>query len=136
MKKIWVFVLIAATLILMIGCGARKQQKRYRRFWELTDESSAVSYGLGLEFRKDGTMYIGLSKENLAEFTDMSEKEIEQALEGLGYLYKITYDIKDDTTMEITVSAMMGLAKEKNEITYSLNGDTLVLDGATYKRVE
>jgi hypothetical protein len=38
--------------------------------------------------------------------------------------------------MEITVSAMMGLAKEKNEITYSLNGDTLVLDGATYKRVE
>jgi hypothetical protein len=136
MKKIGAFILIAATLVLMSGCGGGGNKSDIVGFWEITDENSAAAYGLGLEFRKDGTMYIGLSKENLAEFTDMSEKEIEQALEGLGYLYKITYDIKSDTSMEITVSAMMGLAKEKTEVAYSLDGDTLVLDGVTYKRVE
>lgn len=131
------FILVAATLLLMIGCGGGKNKSEIVGFWEITDdENSGVTYGVGLEFRKDGTMYIGLSKDNLAEFTDMTEKEIEQAMEGLGYLYKITYDIKSDTEMEITVSAMMGLAKEKTDVTYSLSGDTLVLDGTTYKRVD
>ncbi len=136
MKKILACILIAATLVFMIGCGGGKNKSEIVGFWQITDENADAAYGIGLEFRKDKTLYIGLSKENIAQFTDMSEKDIERALEGLGYIYKITYNIKSDTVMEITVSAMMGLAKEKTEVTYSLDGDTLVFDGAVYKRVK
>ena len=38
--------------------------------------------------------------------------------------------------MEVTMKALMGLAKEKVTVTYSLDGDTLVFDGATYTRVK
>ena len=55
---------------------------------------------------------------------------------GLGMLMSIEYDIKSDTEMEITVSAMFGLAKESETITYALDGDTLTFDGATYTRVK
>lgn len=51
-------------------------------------------------------------------------------------LMSIEYDVKSDTEMEITVSAMFGLAKEKTTIPYSLEGDTLTFDGATYTRVK
>ena len=51
-------------------------------------------------------------------------------------LMKIEYEIKSDTEMVITVSAMFGLAKESDTVTYELNGDTLVFDGATYTRVK
>ena len=48
----------------------------------------------------------------------------------------IEYKIKSDTEMEVTVSALFGLSKESSTIAYSLDGDTLVFDGATYTRVK
>ena len=57
-------------------------------------------------------------------------------MKGLEMLMKIKYKIKSDTEMEITVSAMLGLAKESTTVAYSLDGDTLVFDGATYTRVK
>ena len=48
----------------------------------------------------------------------------------------IKYEIKSDTEMEITMSALMGLKKEKVTVTYKLDGDTLEFDGATYSRVK
>ena len=57
-------------------------------------------------------------------------------MKGLEMLMKIKYKIKSDTKMEITVSAMLGFAEESTTVTYFLDGDTLVFDGATYTRVK
>ncbi len=38
--------------------------------------------------------------------------------------------------MEVTVKALLGLAKESETIAYELNGDTLKFDGAEYTRVK
>ena len=48
----------------------------------------------------------------------------------------IDYKIKSDTEMEVTVSAFMGLAKETTTVSYTLDGDSLTFDGATYTRVK
>ena len=34
------------------------------------------------------------------------------------------------------MSAFMGMAKESNDVEYTLDGDTLVFDGATYTRIK
>ena len=51
-------------------------------------------------------------------------------------LYTIKYKVKSDTEIEVTISAMLGLAKESTTVEYSLDADTLVFDGATYIRVK
>ena len=66
----------------------------------------------------------------------MSDKEWDEAMEGLDMLMSIEYDVKSDTEMKITVSAMFGLAKESTTIPYKLEGDTLTFDGAVYTRVK
>ncbi|MBR3962366.1 MAG: hypothetical protein IKK14_02445, partial [Oscillospiraceae bacterium] len=63
---------------------------------------------------------------------DVSEED----LAALDFLMKMEYKIKSDTEMEVTMKALMGLAKEKVTVTYSLDGDTLVFDGVTYTRVK
>ena len=106
--------------------------------WQIVDEATATEYGIGIEFTKDGKLRYGLTEDILSTISgdDVSEQEIEDALEGLDLLMKITYDIKSDTEMEITISAMLGLAKESTTVTYELDGDTLTFDGAKYKRVK
>ena len=55
---------------------------------------------------------------------------------ALDMLITIKYKIKSDTEMEVTVSAMFGLAKETTTVSYKLDGDTLSFDGADYQRVK
>ena len=57
-------------------------------------------------------------------------------MKGLDMLMSMEYEIKSDTEMEITMKALLGLAKEKATVTYELKDDTLVFDGATYTRVK
>ena len=51
-------------------------------------------------------------------------------------LMSMEYKIKSDTEMEITMKALLGLAKESATVKYQLDGDTLIFDGATYTRVK
>ncbi|NLC79263.1 MAG: hypothetical protein GX683_06020 [Ruminococcaceae bacterium] len=135
MKKALSVILILVLALSFAACG-NPAQKAIVGAWELVDTETEATYGFGLEFKKDGTMSYGLTEELVASLGELSEEEAEEALEGMGYLMEITYKVKSDTVMEITVSALMGLAKEKTDVEYSLNGDTLVFDGATYQRVK
>ena len=137
MKRFFTFLLAVLVILSLTACGS-SNKKDIVGTWHIVDEDTATEYGIGIEFTKDGKLRYGLTEEmfrNLAD-EDMSDSEWDDAMEGLDMLMSIEYDVKSDTEMEITVSAMFGLAKEKTTIPYSLEGDTLTFDGATYTRVK
>jgi hypothetical protein len=136
MKKLISIALVLTLVLTLTACGGNK--KAIVGAWRLVDETTETTYGLGLEFKKDGTLIYGITADLLSELSedDMSEKEWEESLESMSYLMKIEYKIKSDTEMEIKASALFGLVSEKTTVPYSLDGDTLEFDGATYTRVK
>ena len=137
MKRFFTFLLAVLVILSLTACGS-SNKKDIVGTWHIVDEDTATEYGIGIEFTKDGKLRYGLTEEmfrNLAD-EEMSDSDWDDAMEGLDMLMSIEYDVKSDTEMEITVSDMFGLAKEKTTIPYSLEGDTLTFDGATYTRVK
>ena len=128
MKRLLAILLAAVLLLSLTACGGNK--KDIVGTWELVDKETQTEYGLGLEFTKDGKLHYGLTEDDLTTLT--GDEDVDKAL---SYLMSIEYKIKSDTEMEITMKALLGLAKEKTVIPYSLDGDTLVFDGNTYARV-
>ena len=129
MKKLLAIFLAAMMLLSLSACGGGNK-KDVVGTWHIVDETTQTEYGLGIQFEKDGTLRYGLTEEMFGE--DVTEED----LAALDILMKMEYKIKSDTEMEVTMKALMGLAKEKVTVTYSLDGDTLVFDGATYTRVK
>ena len=129
MKKLLALFLAAMMLLSLSACGGGNK-KDVVGTWHIVDETTQTEYGLGIQFEKDGTLRYGLTEEMFGE--DVSEED----LAALDILMKMEYKIKSDTEMEVTMKALMGLAKEKVTVTYSLDGDTLVFDGVTYTRVK
>ncbi len=129
MKKLTAIILAVCLLLLLSACGGGNK-KDIVGTWHIVDESTQTEYGLGIQFEKDGTLRYGLTEEMFGE--DVSEEE----LAALDILMKMEYKIKSDTEMEVTMKALLGLAKEKVTVQYSLEGDTLVFDGVTYTRVK
>ena len=127
MKKILAFALALVMILTLAACGSGNK-KAIVGSWELTDGESAT-FGLGFTFEKDGTLTLGIpGLEDSDEYADV--------MKGLGAIMSMKYKIKSDSVIEVTMSALMGLGgKETIEVSYSLNGDTLVFDGATYKRL-
>ena len=128
MKRLLAILLAAVLLLSLTACGGNK--KDIVGTWELVDKETQTEYGLGLEFTKDGKLHYGLTEDDLTTLT--GDEDVDKAL---SYIMSIEYKIKSDTEMEITMKALLGLAKEKTVIPYSLDGDTLVFDGNTYARV-
>ena len=129
MKKLLAIFLAAMMLLSLSACGGGNK-KDVVGTWHIVDETTQTEYGLGIQFEKDGTLRYGLTEEMFGE--DVTEED----LAALDILMKMEYKIKSDTEMEVTMKALMGLAKEKVTVTYSLDGDTLVFDGVTYTRVK
>ena len=129
MKKLLALFLAAMMLLSISACGGGNK-KDVVGTWHIVDETTQTEYGLGIQFEKDGTLRYGLTEEMFGE--DVTEED----LAALDILMKMEYKIKSDTEMEVTMKALMGLAKEKVTVTYSLDGDTLVFDGVTYTRVK
>lgn len=136
MKKLLAFALALALVPSLAACGGGGNRKNIVGTWQIVDEETATEYGISLEFTKDGKMHYGLTEEILAGLTDGDAEDAKDALEGVDMLMSIEYKIKSDTEMEVTVSALFGLAKESETISYSLDGDTLTFDGAAYTRVK
>ncbi|MDD3919744.1 MAG: hypothetical protein PHO41_01005 [Eubacteriales bacterium] len=136
MKRVLAIALVLVLALTFTACGGNKAA--IVGAWELADTETEATYGFGLEFKKDGTMLYGITSELMSQMggSDMSEEELEEAMEGMGMMMDIKYKIHNDTEMEVTVSAFFGLASEKTTVPYKLDGDTLEFDGATYKRVK
>ena len=133
-KKILVLVLALLMLVSLCACGGGNK-KAIVGMWQIVDMDTETEYGMGIEFTKDGKMRYGLT-EDVLEDLGSDEDAWEEAMEGLEYLMSIEYKVKSDTEMEITMKALLGLAKEKITVPYELKGDTLTFDGAVYKRVK
>ena len=133
MKKIFAMVLVLVMVFALASCGGSKNEKNIVGVWKLVDTETETEYGLGIEFTKDGKLRYGLTEE---VFEAIGGGDAEDVMDGLDLLMSIEYEIKSDTEMEITMKAFLGLAKEKTDISYALNGDTLTFDGAEYTRVK
>ena len=133
MKKILAIVLTLVMLLSLASCGGSKNEKNIVGVWKLVDTETETEYGLGIEFTKDGKLRYGLTEE---VFEAIGGGDAEDVMDGLDLLMSIEYEIKSDTEMEITMKAFLGLAKEKTDVSYALNGDTLTFDGAEYTRVK
>ena len=136
MKKLMAFSLALMLILSLAACGGGGNKKNIVGTWHIVDEETETEYGLGIEFTEDGKLRYGLTEEILTGLADGDAQDAQDAMEGLDMLMSIEYKIKSDTEMEVTVSAMFGLAKESETISYSLDGDTLTFDGATYTRVK
>ena len=118
-------------LLSMAACGGSNNEKNIIGTWALVDKETETEYGLGIEFTKDGEMRYGFTEESLAGLT--GDEDVDAALD---LLMTIKYKIKSDTEMDVTVSAMFGLAKETTTVSYKLDGDSLNFDGTDYQRVK
>ena len=128
MKKIFALMLVLVMVFALASCGGSKNEKDIVGTWKLVDTETETEYGLGIQFTDDGKVRYGLTE-------DMFEGEdIDEALAGLDMLMTIKYEIKSDTEMELTASALFGLAKESDTVEYKLDGDTLIFDGVEYTR--
>ena len=133
MKKIFAMVLVLVMVFALASCGGSKNEKNIVGVWKLVDTETETEYGLGIEFTKDGKLRYGLTEE---VFEAIGGGDAEDVMDGLDLLMSFEYEIKSDTEMEITMKAFLGLAKEKTDVSYALNGDTLTFDGAEYARVK
>ena len=133
MKKIFAMVLVLVMVFALASCGGSKNEKNIVGVWKLVDTETETEYGLGIEFTKDGKLRYGLTEE---VFEAIGGGDAEDVMDGLDLLMSIEYEIKSDTEMEITMKALLGLAKETETIAYELNGDTLKFDGVEYPRVK
>ena len=133
MKKIFAMVLVLVMVFALASCGGSKNEKNIVGIWKLVDTETETEYGLGIEFTKDGKLRYGLTEE---VFEAIGGGDAEDVMDGLDLLMSFEYEIKSDTEMEITMKAFLGLAKEKTDVSYALNGDTLTFDGAEYTRVK
>ena len=138
MKKLFALLLALVMLLSLTACGGGSNKKNIVGMWQIVDTETQTEYGMGLEFTKDGKLRYGLTEDVLLGLTDgeADSDDWADAMEGLELLMNIEYKIKSDTEMEVTVSALFGLSKESSTVAYSLDGDTLVFDGATYTRVK
>lgn len=133
MKKIFAMVLVLVMVFALASCGGSKNEKNIVGVWKLVDTETETEYGLGIEFTKDGKLRYDLTEE---VFEAIGGGDAEDVMDGLDLLMSFEYEIKSDTEMEITMKAFLGLAKEKTDVSYALNGDTLTFDGAEYTRVK
>ena len=133
MKRIFAMVLVLVMVFALASCGGSKNEKNIVGVWKLVDTETETEYGLGIEFTKDGKLRYGLTEE---VFEAIGGGDAEDVMDGLDLLMSFEYEIKSDTEMEITMKAFLGLAKEKTDVSYALNGDTLTFDGAEYTRVK
>lgn len=131
MKKLFALLLALIMVLSLAACGGGNNEKDIIGTWALVDKETETEYGLGIEFTKDGEMRYGLTEASLTGLT--GDEDVDAALD---FLMTIKYKIKSDTEMEVTVSAMFGLAKETTTVSYKLDGDSLSFDGADYQRVK
>ena len=128
MKKIISVALVLIMIFALASCGGNPNEKGIIGTWKLVDTETETEYGLGIQFTDDGKVRYGLTE-------DMFDGgDIDEALAGLDMLMTIKYEIKSDTEMELTASALFGLAKESDTVEYKLDGDTLIFDGVEYTR--
>ena len=112
----------------LAGCGAN--QKAPAGTWEAADEEGGT-YGAGARFDKDGSFYFS------GIFGAESEEDLEETFEAVKALYSIGDKVKSNTGMEMTQKIFGGLGgRETSTISYSLEGDTLTLDGVAYHRAK
>ena len=95
---------------------------------------SDIDFGMGIEFTEDGKLRYGFDSESLESIAGGAD--MNDILGGMEMLMTIYYEVKSDTELTLTVSALMGMKTESQTFEYSLDGDTLVFDGATYTRVK
>ncbi len=134
MKKVLAILLGVVMLFSLVACAGGGNNPAIIGTWKAVDTETETEYGLGIEFTKDGKLRYGLTEDVLDGLAD--GENADDVMAGLDMLMTIEYKIESETEMKLTAKALFGLAKESNTVEYSLDGDTLIFDGATYTRAK
>lgn len=133
MKKRVMLIVLAVLLVLTIAaCGQKGIEGRWKLVGGEGGEFSDFEE-IGADFiieLKGGTMKWEFDLSN-SGMTD-EEKQYAEAMLGMFTMATMTYKVVSDTELEMTIS-MMG-ETETDTVEYSLNGDTLIIEGTTFKR--
>lgn len=135
MKKILCVVLAVVLLALSLAaCGGGGGGKDVIGIWEPVVESEedsefSFSLGFGWQFEKNGDI-VWVFKNDDGTWTTNEETE------ALKYLYSMSYKINGDT-ITITQKLLGGLGgKEKNDYTYSNDGETMYIGTDKFVKVD
>ncbi len=127
MKKILTAAAVVLAVFVLASCGisAGGNKNALAGTWEITDGDGG-KYGIGIKFDKKGKFYYAAAADA------GTQKELQETFEAMSMLYDLTYDIKSDTEMDVTLKLFGGFGgKETVTVQYRLDGDTLFLDGST-----
>ena len=113
--------------IIMSLAGCTGSSAKLNGDWEIVS-GSVERFGSYLRFNKDGSMYCtpGLKGGDVI-------KSIEDEFNKMSKYYAIEYHARKNKKMELTIEVLG--AKVTTEVAYTLDGDVLIFDGRTYKRI-
>ncbi len=136
MKKRVLLVIMAALMLLTImACGKKGIEGKWKLVGSGGDTFGDFSdMGMeGAEFflvLKGGKMTFEFNLDKV-DMTD-EERQTAEAMMGMLNMATITYEVKSETEMEMSYS-FMG-ESDTQTVEYTLNGDTLEIDGTAFQR--
>jgi len=121
-------VLAALMVLSLTSCGKKGIEGTWKYESGQAKEFSDLGGAYALTFSKGAvTVDVDWSKAGLSE----TDAAFAKTMVGMA---KFTYELTSDTEMKVTISAESIGYNDTQTFTYKLNGDTLLLDGATFKR--
>jgi len=131
-KRILLIVLAALLLLSATACGKKSLEGKWKLVGaEGSDYAEMEAFGAEIYFVFDNekvTFEFDFSNSELSE----EEQQYAESMLGMMTLIQITYEVKSDTELEMTTSAFG--QTETETVQYSLEGDTLTFEGATFER--
>lgn len=125
MKKIAVLIVAIVFVAVLTGCSGRDAQ--IVGDWEIVLEN-AERFGRYLRFEKSGAMYCtpGIGKNDTV-------RNIEDEFKRMADYYEISYSAKKNRVVELTITVFG--EKVTVAVEYAVDGDVLIFDGKTYRRL-
>ena len=125
MKRFISAVIVIIVMLSFAGCAGKSAQ--LAGDWEIVS-GSVERFGRYMRFCRDGSMYCtpGLTGSDVI-------RSIEDEFNQMSKYYAIEYRIRKNGTAELAIEVLGAMAT--TEVAYTLDGDVLIFDGRTYKRI-
>ena len=111
-------------MLTLAGCGSKNAN--LVGDWAVVSRGTS-RFGYALRFERDGRMYC------VPENDSGAVRSIDEEFRRMCGYYSLNYKIKNSQTLELTVTVFGAEATLK--VDYQIDGDVLIFDGGTYRRL-
>jgi uncharacterized lipoprotein YehR (DUF1307 family) len=125
-KRVFLIVLAVLMIVSLTACGKKGIEGKWKYVSGDAGDLSSFGEGIFITF-KGGKVTMELDPK--AEGVTAEQKQFIQSLLAM---MTISYKIVSDTQLELSISVLG--QSQKETVTYKVDGDTLTLEGAIYKR--